>query len=125
VLDESGADLPPAGDMLLLVNWELGGLPNFHGRVRFQRRFTLDGLEQYEQRVWLMFKGVDYFADVRLNDIPLGTHAGYFQPFGFDATGAIRTGDNTLVVNVTCPLEEPGTVWNSPDSTDTFVKPVW
>lgn len=111
VLEEHVDDLPPAGEMILPVNWELGGLENFHGRVRFERGFDFDGLQEGEHSVWLVFKGVDYFAKVWLNDHLVGEHTGYFQPFSFDVTEVIRTGENKLVVDVTCPLEEPGTVW--------------
>lgn len=111
---EDTRDLPPASEMNLPTCWQLGGLDNFHGRVRFSRRFMFDGLQGNEKHVRLCFKGVDYFARVWLNGQEMGSHAGYFQPFDFDVTEAIRAGENELVVDVTCPLEEPGTVW--PDS---------
>ena len=111
VFAENTEDLPPAGEMTLPVNWQLAGLDNFHGRVRFERTFDFAGLAPDETSLWLVFKGVDYFAKVWLNDHLLGEHAGYFQPFSFEVTQAIRSGENKLVVDVTCPLEEPGTVW--------------
>jgi beta-mannosidase len=108
---EDPTNLPPAGQMELPANWELGGLHNFNGRVQFRRRFTFDGLRPDEQEIRLCFRGVDYFARVWLNGHELGTHEGYFQTFDFDVTEAVKPGENELVVGVTCPMEEPGTVW--------------
>ena len=108
---EDAANLPSGGQMTIPVNWQLGGLDNFHGRVRFERQFQFDGLGENEMDAWLHFSAVDYFAEVWLNGALLGRHEGYFQPFRFNVTDHILTGENQLVVKVTCPLEEPGTVW--------------
>jgi beta-mannosidase len=108
---ESSEKLPPAGDMQIPCNWQLGGLDNFHGRVRFERQFDFAGLRPGEASLWLCFGAVDYQARVWLNDVYVGDHTGYFAPFAFDVTAAVRTGSNHLVVEVTDPLEEPGTVW--------------
>ncbi len=103
--------LPPAGLMELPMNWQLRGLDNFHGRVRFERSFQFDGLQPGEDRVWVIFRGVDYYAKVWVNDRLVGQHEGYFQTFSFDLTAAIHPGENHISVEVTDPLEEPGTVW--------------
>jgi beta-mannosidase len=56
----------------------------------------------------LRFAGVDYFADVWLNGIYLGSHEGYFEPFAFDVSAALRPGQrNELVVRVNSPIEHP------------------
>ncbi len=93
--------------MQLPVNWELAGLHNFSGTVWFIKSFksNLPG----DLNI-LEFGSVDYFADVWLNDTYLGTHEGYFQPFYFDVTSSLKS-NNLLVVKVTSPFEEPGTVW--------------
>jgi beta-mannosidase len=52
----------------------------------------------------LGFAAVDYLAEVWLNDEPLGTHEGYFAPFGFDVTDRLRK-DNEVLVRVQDPLE--------------------
>lgn len=111
VFAENTDNLPPAGQMTLPTCWQLGGLDNFHGRVHFRRTFTWDGLQSGEAQARLFFRGVDYFAHVWLNGQEIGQHAGHFQPFDFDITSALRHGVNELIVDVTCPLEEPGTVW--------------
>lgn len=53
----------------------------------------------------LTFKGVDYFADVWLNEVYLGSHEGYNNPFSFDVSGILQPKDNLLVVKVSAPLE--------------------
>lgn len=54
----------------------------------------------------LRFGGVYYSARVWLNGVLLGGHQGYFSPFEFDVTGALRDGGNELLVEVWSP-EEP------------------
>ncbi|MGH2561114.1 MAG: glycoside hydrolase family 2 protein [Thermomicrobiales bacterium] len=111
VLDERAVDLPAPGEMRIPGHWQGTPLQSFDGRVRFTRTFTFDELRDDEASVWLVFTAVDYFARVELNGHALGEHAGYFQPFAFDVTDTIRRGTNDLVVDVTCPLEEPGPIW--------------
>ncbi len=94
--------------MELPVNWELAGLHNYSGSVWFIKTFSCPAPGELEI---LWFSGVDYFTDVWLNDTYLGTHEGYFQSFYFDVTSSLKKGKNLLVVKVTSPFEEPGTVW--------------
>lgn len=108
---ENTDNLPPSGKMDLPMNWQIRGLDNFHGRVRFERSFQFDGLQPGEDSVWIIFRGVDYYARVWVNDILVGQHEGYFQTFSFDITAAIQRGDNRISVDVSDPLEEPGTIW--------------
>ena len=109
-ISEQVANLPPAGEMQLPMNWQKRGLDSFDGRVRFLRTFAAPTLSA-DERAFLVFRGVDYFADVTLNGRRLGRHAGYFQPFEFEITDILRSGENELQVDVDCPLEEPGAVW--------------
>lgn len=101
-----------AAQMKIPSNWQTEGLDNFSGAVWFARYFDAEVPEDKDTVCYLEFSGVDYFADVWLNDTYLGGHEGYFQSFGFDVTGLLRdSGKNILVVRVTSPLEEPGVVW--------------
>jgi beta-mannosidase len=109
-ITENRENLPPAGTMALPMNWQLRGLESFDGRVRFTRSFAAPALASGE-RAFLIFRGVDYFADVTLNGQRLGSHAGYFQPFEFEITDVLHEGENQLQVDVDCPKEEPGAVW--------------
>jgi len=90
------------------VNWELAGLHNYNGTVWFIKKFDA---ETSKKLVVLLFKGIDYFSDVWLNDNYLGSHEGYFQHFSYDVSGIIKKKDNLLVVKVISPFEEPGSVW--------------
>lgn len=93
-------------------NWEQQGLHNFSGSVWFKTIFELNRKPEQEEINTLKFSGVDYFAEVWLNGTRLGSHEGYFQTFVFDVTHALNySGGNELIVKVTSPLEEPGTVW--------------
>ncbi len=52
------------------------------------------------RRVWLEFGAASRTAEVWLNGVRLGSHAGGFSTFRFDATAAIRPEGNALVVKV-------------------------
>ncbi len=90
------------------VNWEPAGLHNYSGVVWFAKSFSL---KEKSKLTILEFKGVDYFADVWLNDIHLGNHEGYFQSFYFDVSDFVKEKENLLVVKVNSPREEPGKIW--------------
>lgn len=54
----------------------------------------------------LHFNGADYFADIWLNEVFLGSHEGYNTPFEFEVGSLIRKGEkNLLVVKVRAPWE--------------------
>lgn len=60
-------------------------------------------------RYFLQFDGVGAIADVWLNGHYLGKHAGAFSRFRFDATGAIdSSGENVLVVKADNSRPQPG-----------------
>ena len=51
----------------------------------------------------LRFNAVNYFAEVWLNGIYVGSHEGGYTPFVLDISTAARVGDNDLVVRVVDP----------------------
>ncbi len=92
------------------TNWELTGLHNFSGSIWFTKTFN-PKFSSNKLNI-LEFKGVDYFADVWLDNNYLGNHEGYFQSFYFDVSDLLnKKGENFLVVKVNSPLEEPKKVW--------------
>lgn len=103
--------LPGPGTMPVPSNWNLNGLPNFNGRVRFERDFDFGETLSPSDRIFLVFHGVDYFVDVEVNGTPAGRHEGYFQTFEFDVTPEIKRGRNHVVATVDAPMEETGAVW--------------
>lgn len=86
-------------------NWYRQG-HDISGYAWYQTRFVLDA-RNASRVAHLVFHGVDYSADVWLNDRYLGHHTGYFQPFEFDVTGLVKPGENQLRVLVNSPLEQP------------------
>jgi beta-mannosidase len=92
-------------------NWFLQG-QDLSGIAWYRRHFQIDR-QLSGKVVQLVFDGVDYTADVWLNDQYLGFHEGYFQPFSFDISKYLKYGaKNILVVKVNSPFEEPGRVWS-------------
>ena len=108
---ESKDKLPAAGKMAVPSNWHLHGLPDFNGRVRFERDFDFAKTVGADDRLFLVMHGVDYFANVEVNGTAVGKHEGYFQQFEFDVTRELRRGKNHVAIVVDAPMEEPGTVW--------------
>lgn len=72
-------------------------------------------------RTLLNFEAVDYRCKAYMNGQPIGEHVGGNNPFSFDVTSAIRSGDNELIVRVEDETEgwqlrgkqvlEPGGIW--------------
>ena len=92
-------------------NWECEGFHNFNGSIWFATKFDLQNDLTKDDISVLLFKGVDYFAEVWLNGKNLGRHEGYFQKFVFNVSKELKVGSNLLVVKVTSPKEIPGEVW--------------
>lgn len=95
---------------ILPAHWELHGLHNHNGAVWYIKEF--EGPNTINDLKILDFKGCDYFTNVWLNWEEVGFHEGYFQTFIFDVTRQIKIDEkNILIVKVSSPREEPGTVW--------------
>ena len=92
------------------LNWYLAGVEH-SGTAIYRRTFSLDRKSR-DGSFFLVFHGVDYAADVWLNDQYVGSHQGYFQSFDFDVTSHIRAGENRLHVAVHSPKEDVGAVWS-------------
>ncbi|MBW2980173.1 hypothetical protein KY360_02030 [Candidatus Woesearchaeota archaeon] len=83
-------------------NWYLQGLDH-HGLLYYKRNFLMDKIKK-NKAVYLMFNGIDYIADIWLNDHYIGHHEGYFQRFGYNVTRLLKK-RNELVVRVNSPKE--------------------
>lgn len=83
-------------------NWYLEKIEH-SGVIYFKKKF--EAQPKSDKEYILKFYGVDYFCDVWLNDIYLGHHEGYFQPFEFLITPYLRK-ENILLVKVTSPKED-------------------
>ncbi len=75
----------------------------------YRLRFTVPPAANGARCYFLQFDAVGAIADVWLNGRHLGKHAGAFSRFRFDATRAIRTsGENVLVVRADNSRPRPG-----------------
>lgn len=101
----------PRNKISIPSNWEVEGFHNFNGSIWFATKFDVQNDLADSDVSILLFKGVDYFADVWLNGKSIGKHEGYFQKFAFNVSKSLKNGSNFLVVKVTSPRETPGEVW--------------
>ncbi|WP_392339297.1 glycoside hydrolase family 2 protein [Moritella marina] len=103
-------------------NWHNEGVDHA-GKAIYHRQFTLpnvatsssltsSSMSLLAKRYWLDFTAVDYAAVVRLNNIDVGSHQGYFAPFSLDVSNAINGGDNQLEVLVDSPNEKLTQDWS-------------
>jgi beta-mannosidase len=99
---DAPGELPPPCRMNIPCRWADGGLGPFNGRVRLRRHFHWLAHLDYNQRIWLRFLAVDYYAKVWLNGQYLGAHQGAFDPFEFEVTRLVGP-RNELVVEVDLP----------------------
>ena len=119
--DRTGADQPgstsPGGrasswpdtdstgwrDMTIPTNWYLTEVGDYFGAIWFRTSFALPAAYT-GKRIFLRFGAVDYYADVWLNGLFLGSHEGMFNPFEFDITNCVKIGaDNQLMVRDDAP----------------------
>lgn len=100
--NEGTDDLPPPGRLQLPADWGATLGRDFHGRVRYRRRFGLPTNLGPLDEIWLVIEGVDYFGDVSLNGQALGRIAGYVAPREFDIRGALAP-RNLLTLDVELP----------------------
>jgi beta-mannosidase len=61
-----------------------------------------------EERLRLIFRGLDTFATVWLNGEKLGEHHNMFREASFDVSDRVRRGQNTLAVLLDRPLDHVG-----------------
>lgn len=83
-------------------------LPDYHGVAWYWTVFQPKLHRKPAAVISIRFKEVDYYADVWLNGVLLGSHEGAEFPFEFKCGDALRpNADNLLVVRVINPIEEP------------------
>jgi beta-mannosidase len=95
-----GYDDDAWGTIPVPANWQQFG-HQYNGVAWYRTRFARPDVPPGGV-ARLRFAGVDYFADVWLNGLYLGSHEGYFAPFTFDVTPWLAD-DNLLVVRVDSP----------------------
>lgn len=70
----------------------------------YRRRFTVPA--NASGKTLLHFGAVDWEATVWVNGTLVGSHRGGYTAFSFDVTGALRQGENELVVKVYDPTDQ-------------------
>ncbi len=81
------------------------------GKYRYEKRFTLDE-EVIGKSIILHFEAVYRNCKVYLNDLEVGEHYYGYTAFDVDISGAVRAGENLLLVTVDNSLE-PNCRWYS------------
>ena len=83
---------PFVGDEELRVQWVA------EADWEYRRTFRVDAAVAAEERVALVFDGLDTLADVRLNGELLGSADNMFRTWRWDVTGRLAAGDNEVAV---------------------------
>jgi len=96
----------PLNKKIKLQNFVLNGMDNItvpyyggplgNAEQIYTTEFTLDNYD--DKAVYICFKGADYIAKVYVNDTCVGMHEGFFSPFEFEITSAVKKGTNTLKI---------------------------
>ena len=89
------------------VESALSGVREAHERLWYRRPFTVPAAWK-NQRVLLHFGAVDYECEAFVNGTSVGKHRGGYDPFSFDITAALTTGEQTITVRVWDPTVKEG-----------------
>lgn len=106
--DREWAKKIPSEAVEAKVPWIIqGSFPGYHGLVWYWKEFESPQVAEKTDRFLLRFEQVDYYAEVWMNEVRIGSHEGGETPFEFDVTEAIRPGEtNRLAVRVLNPTDQ-------------------
>ncbi|SEN98391.1 sugar-binding domain-containing protein [Paenibacillus sp. OV219] len=80
--------------------------PDYHGVAWYWHRFVPRVPFASEHQQFLKFEFVDYYAEIWLNGIYIGSHEGGEMPFEFDVTDhLIRCRENLLAIRILNPID--------------------
>lgn len=83
--------------------WQKVTVPHYGGPLGNAVTYYRTGFSaerNSDEGIYLLFRGVDYIADVFVNGALAGSHEGFFAPFELDITKYVKAGENTLIVRV-------------------------
>lgn len=83
-------------------NAQFADLRDYMGAAWYRLRFEIPEFRD-TRHVLLKFGAVDYFCEVFVNGLPIGTHEGGYTPFSFEITSALHPGTNELMIRVIDP----------------------
>src|SRR6185369_12672800 len=98
---QSATDWRPAR-VGLSWNVQFEDLRDYMGAAWYRTEIDLPSFSEL-RHVLLKFGAVDYFCEVFINDIHVGSHEGGYTPFSFDISRVIRPGRNTFYIHVIDP----------------------
>jgi hypothetical protein len=87
------------------VESALSGVGKHFERLWYRRTFTVPA-DWKGRRVLLNFGAVDWESTVYVNGKAMGTHRGGYDAFSYDITGALKDGENELIVGVFDPTDK-------------------
>ena len=91
---DGGTVLDVPGDF----NSQMAELNYYESTVWYKKKFIYKKDES--KKLFIHFSGVNYIADVYLNNEKIGSHEGGFTPFQFELTGKVKEGENSIIVRV-------------------------
>jgi hypothetical protein len=83
-------------------NVQFEDLRDYMGAAWYRLRFELPQSRD-TRHVLLKFGAVDYFCEVFVNGLTIGTHEGGYTPFSFEITSAVHPGLNEMMIRVIDP----------------------
>lgn len=83
-------------------NVQFDDMRNYMGAAWYRTSFELNRFLD-TRHVLLKFGAVDYFCEVFVNGLSIGTHEGGYTPFSFEVTNAVHAGVNQLLIRVIDP----------------------
>lgn len=100
IIDLTGFDFKMLND----TSWKKITIPHYDGPLGVQTSlykttFNISNIDK-TKAYYTCFKGVDYIAEVYVNDNFVGSHTGFFSPFEFDFSEFVKEGENRLLIKV-------------------------
>ncbi len=83
-------------------NVQFEDLRDYMGAAWYRLGFDLPEFRD-ARHVLLKFGAVDYFCEIFVNGVPVGTHEGGYTPFSFEVTSFVHSGLNELMIRVVDP----------------------
>jgi hypothetical protein len=83
-------------------NVQFDDLRDYMGAAWYRTRIQVPSFGDTRHAL-LKFGAVDYFCEVFINGVLLGSHEGGYTPFSFDITAALHPGENEIAVRVVDP----------------------
>ena len=64
----------------------------------YRKTFTISEADLLVSNMWVVLEGVDTYADISVNGLPVGTTDNMFRTWRFDISDKLKVGDNQLTI---------------------------